>query len=328
MRVRGAICSIGFVIGGLLLPSPTHSQSSPSDQRDIADVRRKLNGESEHLRGQNYRPLGAPQIEAVERGKRESFVLELVGNVTYAIVAACDPDCTHVIISLRDRQGRVLMQSPEQQNTVIISGTPQESGEYVAEVAVPGCTEEECYAGIVVLRLGASSSTAPKVAGVVTGVSPDHFITHKNHDLNGGDLRHIEDTDIDKCASACQADVECKAFSYDKWNRWCFIKGQVTVFRLEPNTITGLRREVPQPQSVSTPISMQRYRNKAFPWEGQNTRLADSFADCEERCRLDTTCVAFTFFKTSNQCRLMESANKYVEDARADSGAKRQEPKP
>ena len=146
----GATKSIRWVVllGCWILPSLVHAQT---EDNDIADVRRKLTREAERLQARNYRPIGEPDIGAVRRDTPESVVFQLTANVTYAIVAACDPDCTHVIISLRDKRSQVLMLSLDKRDTVIVSGTPQESGEFTAEVAVPGCSEDECYAGMLLL---------------------------------------------------------------------------------------------------------------------------------------------------------------------------------
>jgi diadenosine tetraphosphatase ApaH/serine/threonine PP2A family protein phosphatase len=128
----------------------------------------------------------------------------------------------------------------------------------------------------------------------------DTFHEFDNYDLTGLDLRHFKDTTQTACSSACDVESQCKAYSFDKWNRMCFLKGTVKIFRLEPNTVSGLR-----PGSIATPviaseaITIQRYRNKAFPWKGQQTAGASSYDECEERCKQDPACVALTFFKNT-----------------------------
>jgi hypothetical protein len=71
-------------------------------------------------------------------------------------------------------------------------------------------------------------------------------------------------------------------------------------------------------------VTIQVYRNMAFPYGGQSTSRADAFEDCQARCSQDSSCAALTFFKSSQQCRLMETAGDAFPDARADSGIKRQ----
>jgi hypothetical protein len=137
-----------LALSGDSLASPARSQP---DESDIADVKAKLAREIHHLGTQNYRELDRTDVELLERGKPETFPVELNSNTVYAIVAACDPACEHIVVTLRDAKGEVLMQSPEQHHTVIIQGAPKESGEHSIEVSVPGCKTAECYVGVVVL---------------------------------------------------------------------------------------------------------------------------------------------------------------------------------
>ena len=153
MRVSKFLCWFLLSVVSLVLPA---TAQTAADRKDIADVRTKLSRELEQLRAQNYEHVDESDIELIERGKTESFLFQLKANTTYALVAACDPECTHVAISLMDSRGQLLVQSPERHHTVIISGTPQESGEYTAELSVPGCAEGECYAGLLLLSLRTS----------------------------------------------------------------------------------------------------------------------------------------------------------------------------
>jgi hypothetical protein len=152
---RGSVRSYPLLLWLLILLSgsllPASAQPQRSDETDIADVKAKLAREVEHLATQNYRELDRTEVELLERGKPESFPVELNSNTVYAIVAACDLACEHIVITLRDAKGEVLMQSPEQHHTVIIQGAPKESGEHSIEVSVPGCKTAECYVGVVVL---------------------------------------------------------------------------------------------------------------------------------------------------------------------------------
>lgn len=152
------------------------------------------------------------------------------------------------------------------------------------------------------------------------------FRMHDNRDIQGGDYSMVEGLGHDACKSRCNADSQCQAYTYNKWNRKCFLKDRIGSSRLEPASITGVRQDVSQPSRSVKPFKMERYRGKAFPYRGQTPRQAASFEACEQRCRDTAACVAFTYFKSSRQCRLMESTGEYFADKRADSGVKRQSP--
>jgi hypothetical protein len=62
---------------------------------------------------------------------------------------------------------------------------------------------------------------------------------------------------------------------------------------------------------------MRRARGKAFSWPGQDTRSADTFDACEARCEETKWCVAFTYFKETKQCKMMNTANEPAQHLQA-----------
>jgi hypothetical protein len=328
MRVRGWLSWLLVLLCGLAIPPTVQAQGEA--KAFIDDVKTKLAKGLEHLTGQNYREIKREPVQALEKNKSKRIPLDLQVATNYAIVVACDSDCAHVKIALHDGDGRLLMESPERHHTVIVGGAPEKTSRHTAVISVPGCEDEDCYVGLVLLRQGGpvsdSTGPAPAVAGALHVGPPQQFANYDNYDLVGRDIRHIKQIDLEGCVSACVIDGQCIGYSFDKWNRYCFLKAATGAFRLEPNTISGLRQGTTSPAMASTPATMQRYRNKAFPFKGQETSKAESFEDCETRCAAQDACVAFTYFKISGQCRLMHTTGEYFADSKADSGVKRQEP--
>jgi len=308
----------------LVSSSPPGHSASRDDKKYIDDVRAKLAREAKQLSSEQFREVAKLEPVRVKRTGTKTFPLQLETASTYAIIASCDQDCAHLVLTLHDPSGAQLIQSPDRHHTAIVKGPAERRGRHTATVGVPGCREDECFAGLLVLVQGAQN--APAVAGAVYTESLPNFAAYDNFDVHGKDLKQLAKIDLTDCAAACADEKRCIGYSFDKWNRYCFLKATATTMRLEPNTISGLTPTVIAPARASTPVSMQRYRNKAFPYSGQSTTRAASFEECEKRCADDAPCVAFTFFKTSNQCRLMDSTGEYFSDARADSGVKRQEP--
>ena len=50
------------------------------------------------------------------------------------------------------------------------------------------------------------------------------LILHRDVDFPGGDLRSIFDTSLEACESACLAQTQCGAFTYNTRNSSCFLK--------------------------------------------------------------------------------------------------------
>src|SRR5262245_6771609 len=47
---------------------------------------------------------------------------------------------------------------------------------------------------------------------------------YEGRDIDGADFKTLRDVNFDRCTQACQQDPLCQAFSFDKWNRYCFLK--------------------------------------------------------------------------------------------------------
>lgn len=176
---------------------------------------------------------------------------------------------------------------------------------------------------VVVLSLGVAAR-AESGSSAESGASQRGFLTRTNHDLEGGDLSRFQGATQDACERACSDTDDCVAYSYDKWNRWCFLKSSLGLLRAEPKCVVGISRGVGEPQRASTAKIMQRYRGKIFPGEAYARRKSGGFEGCEDTCRRETACVAFSFMKSDQSCKLFDDAPEYQSNEEADSGVKRQ----
>lgn len=73
----------------------------------------------------------------------------------------------------------------------------------------------------------AGDPTGPRMV-VVEGV--DYF---------GSDLETRQDIDLEACQAACLANGRCKAFTYNRKARWCFLKSDFEDARPFPNAVSG-----------------------------------------------------------------------------------------
>ncbi|MER8944405.1 PAN domain-containing protein, partial [Mesorhizobium sp. M0915] len=153
---------------------------------------------------------------------------------------------------------------------------------------------------------------------------PKSYLSYDNHDVDGSNERSIRDTTVDGCESICTADSQCQAYTFDKWNKVCFLKTDVTALRLNPKSISKVLSSLGEPSFVSDEIAMMRYRSKIFPGSGYSTLTGSSFLSCESDCRSDVQCIAFTFMKNDRTCHLLDSTGEYFSNGRADSGVKTQ----
>jgi hypothetical protein len=148
-----------------------------------------------------------------------------------------------------------------------------------------------------------------------------------NYDLVGNDVRRIGNTDTGSCHGACEAEPLCRAYTFDNWNQWCFLKSAVSMMRYDPKNTSWLKPGTQRPGAASDPKTMERYRNKAFPGHGYMIRQQIDLDACDRLCAADENCVAFTFKKRTRDCYLFDHADEYSSSADADSGVKRQLPR-
>lgn len=324
LLTRVALPACGLLVA-LVLSLPAIGQQAEAEDKKYTDnVRQKLNTELQALAAQSYSAEGQAVVKAIARNKPLAVPLDLAAGVNYAIVAACDQDCRRVSIELLDSSNKVLAKSADTHHTVLLGGSPESSGRHTARVSLLNCNEQECYVGVVLARQGAPTVQSPPVTPETSPARA--FKTIENFDLVGVDLRVMKDVQPQACAQACANNTQCMGYSADKWNRYCVLKSKIVNRRLDPRASSGFVDSGNEPLPVATPAQMLRLRGKAFPWAGQHASEISTFEECENRCSSSDSCVAFTFFKARQLCRLMETTGEYFSDAKADSGIKQQEP--
>jgi hypothetical protein len=172
-------------------------------------------------------------------------------------------------------------------------------------------------------------ASPPPPSGPVGGIMkpvPKNYVTHDNRDLGGGAYEKKPDLELSACVKACREDGECHAFSYDKWNRWCFLKNKNNIGRLllEPKALTGIRQDISAPSLASGPTRISRYSEKIFLGDTYRSIKVRSYEKCEPACSDDKACVAFTFLKKERLCKLFKTTTEYFGNEVAESGVKRQ----
>lgn len=163
---------------------------------------------------------------------------------------------------------------------------------------------------------GASAATTPQPA------QPANFNNLENTDLGGNVLATLKEKSLEDCVSSCASDKHCKAYTYDRWNRWCFTKTEATDRSVSAKAVSGFLAKLLTPPMLKGPIEMRRYRGKAFPGVAYRSDKEPNSEACESACRNDGDCIAYTFRKPKQQCERFRSAPEYDNDRRADSGAK------
>jgi hypothetical protein len=169
-----------------------------------------------------------------------------------------------------------------------------------------------------------SETVGPALAPVA--VSKGEFKTYDNWDISGADLRTVKRVDHAKCVAACRSDERCRAYSYDKWNRWCFLKSGIGSLLLDPSSSTGVRGATGEPAVSELAPRLDRRSAKKFSGQEYRTAAGPSAESCETMCQQDTKCLGYTFVGSAQKCQLFERIDTFSNDRNAASGVKTQTP--
>jgi PAN domain-containing protein len=170
------------------------------------------------------------------------------------------------------------------------------------------------------------TSREPPPAPPAGGVSGRSFTAYSSRDMEGGDYHKQRGIPLEQCESLCKRDDRCQAYSYDAWNRYCFLKSSINPLRLEPRSVTSVVNGVAVTYDEREPV-IQRRPLKAFPNEPYLQANAQNYGDCSQRCLKDKRCEAFNFYQSTRRCNLIERPKEYSNDWGAEVGIKVQSTK-
>lgn len=148
--------------------------------------------------------------------------------------------------------------------------------------------------------------------------SAKRWTNYAGYDLKGGDIYVERGVSSQDCLSICQADGNCSAATYDRWNRICILKDINNSWRLllqQPKTDTFMLGEIAQNDvqvSQSQPVFKQRNdRNFPAPNNAYDTFQAADNYSCETSCSGDSQCHAYGFDYSRVQCSLYNLPGEY-----------------
>ncbi|HPB76902.1 MAG TPA: PAN domain-containing protein, partial [Chromatiaceae bacterium] len=84
----------------------------------------------------------------------------------------------------------------------------------------------------------AQNAQAPQTSPS-TEVGGRHLVVVEGMDYYGQDLETRQDIELDACQAACLANPRCRAFTYNRKARWCFLKSDYEDARPFPNAVSG-----------------------------------------------------------------------------------------
>lgn len=133
----------------LLLAALVFALAAPaSAQQYTQQVRRQLDGAQSTLENEGFSSTHDYEIGSLNDDAEESFTLDLTGDREYAIVGACDNDCSDMDFWLYDENDNLIDSDTSTDDVPVVRVTPSWTGQFRVRVKMYACSANPCYYGI------------------------------------------------------------------------------------------------------------------------------------------------------------------------------------
>ena len=115
------------------------------------EVRTQLGRAAESLDPETPRKPVTTRIGTLNAAESASVTLTLHAGTAYVIVAACDEDCSRLILGLSDLKSHELAVDDASDHAPVLRLTPAETASYRVRVVMETCQMNPCRFGIAVV---------------------------------------------------------------------------------------------------------------------------------------------------------------------------------
>jgi uncharacterized protein YfaS (alpha-2-macroglobulin family) len=103
--------------------------------------------------------------------------------------------------------------------------------------------------GLIACLFGAIVTLTPGIPVPISEAAERRPLINQDSVYFGLDYEILQDIDLGSCESACLADEQCKAFTYNVATSWCFLKSGVGELRAVSGAVSGRIVSEPEPQT-------------------------------------------------------------------------------
>ena len=186
----------------------------------------------------------------------------------------------------------------------------------LAEMVAPSVVQLLCYG-----RQETVSTEPPPSPNRALEQSPlgRQFERVENHDIIGFDYKTLSSVTEIECQTACQADASCRATTYNKKERFCFLKNDAKLLVTNSDASAYVANELTADVLISSFV-IAAGRDMAG---GDYKRIRKSnFIGCYLECETDDQCRAFAFVRRKNECWLKNNVGKVTAKSGVDLGVR------
>jgi hypothetical protein len=130
----------------------TSSGATPVRGQYTAQVQGYLARLATNSRAQGYtRSVAGPVYGNLRDDGIATHDMTVASGVDYALIGACDNDCTDVDLKISDTAGNVIMQDIAVDDTPVLIFHSNSAGKWRVQVIMATCSRNPCYYGIQLL---------------------------------------------------------------------------------------------------------------------------------------------------------------------------------
>jgi hypothetical protein len=135
------------------------------------------------------------------------------------------------------------------------------------------------------------------------GGTPSGITEERGYDREGGDFQSIRTSSLGECQAACLRDPRCLAYSFSSLQERCWLKDRVPPSRPDREKVTGVRSD---PGGGPGAGSLTEEWNSDRRGGDYRDFRTDRLSLCQEACRDESRCRAYTFDPREGVCYLKD----------------------
>lgn len=133
--------------------------------------------------------------------------------------------------------------------------------------------------------------------------SPSGITEERGYDREGGDFESFRTSSLGECQDACLRDPRCRAYSFSSLQARCWLKDRVPPSRPDREMVTGVRSGGNGGGPVSQLTEEWNSDRRGGDYRSFRT---DRLGLCQEACRDEARCRAYTFDPRAAVCYLKD----------------------
>lgn len=145
------------------------------------------------------------------------------------------------------------------------------------------------------------------------------FSPADSYDVMGFDYATLKNVSQAECERACQDDLSCKATTYNRKARFCFLKNDAKILVRNVDAVANVQTNLADSLIYSTFV----VRSGRDMVGGDYSRIRNTnFIACYAACETDSRCRAFAYVRGKNECWLKDQIGNISAKKGIDLGVK------